>query len=140
MATIKLGSKPKTFKPQTIKVTLPDGTEGDLPVTFKYRTRKEFGEFVDLSLATKKKEEPAVPTVAEAAAAFKADEPFSLAALLGTATDTNAKYLLEIIDSWGLDAPLTYDSLVALGNELPGAAALCMEAYRACCVDGRLGN
>ena len=46
-AVIKLGNKPKTFKPFPVKFTMPDGEEGAINTTFKYRTRKEYGAFLN---------------------------------------------------------------------------------------------
>ena len=46
MAKITLGKKPKNFK-KTISVQMLDGTTGTGECVFKYRTKKEFGEFID---------------------------------------------------------------------------------------------
>jgi hypothetical protein len=43
---IVLGQRPKGIV-HSLKVAMPDGTEGLLPVTFRYRDRVEFGAFLD---------------------------------------------------------------------------------------------
>jgi len=127
MATkIKLGSRPKTFKEFNVTVTLPSGEEGLIPITFKYRDRKEFGKWQD-SLKN------SVPQVS--------DDGFSWESFYGIAGELMANYLLDSIDSWGLDVPLNIDSLLEIESEC-GAAVLpaIMAAYGAACRDGRLGN
>ena len=47
MATkIKLGSRPKSFT-RIVKFPMLEGGEGSIECTFKYRTRSEFGVFID---------------------------------------------------------------------------------------------
>jgi hypothetical protein len=46
MATVKLGSRPKSFA-RVVKFKDVDGTELTAPVTYKYRTRQEYGAWVD---------------------------------------------------------------------------------------------
>ena len=63
MANIVLGKKPKNFKPFTVKFPMPDGTEGIIAATFKYRTRSEFGVMMNSIFADAKKKKPkAYPT------------------------------------------------------------------------------
>ena len=46
MAKIKLGARPKNFS-APVKFKMLDGTDAAIDVTFKYRTRTEFGAFLD---------------------------------------------------------------------------------------------
>ena len=46
MAKIKLGNRPKNFK-RIVKFQMLEGGEGAIECVYKYRTRKEFGEFID---------------------------------------------------------------------------------------------
>ena len=46
MAKIKLGSTPKSFK-RIVTVDMLDGTKGSIECQFKYRTRTQFGQFLD---------------------------------------------------------------------------------------------
>ena len=45
-ARIKLGARPKTFK-HKVTVAMPEGGEGVIEITYRYRTRREFGAFLD---------------------------------------------------------------------------------------------
>lgn len=126
---IVLGAKPKTFMPFDVKVTLPDGSEGVIPVTFKYRTKKEFGKWVDDASASSKVER-------------KQDDQaeFSWEKFYEQNTDLAVAQLLTALDSWGLDIPLTRESLAQLDNETPAAVVAMLSAYGAACREGRLGN
>lgn len=128
---ITLGSRPKTFK-RTVQVPLHEGAVGELEVQFKYRTRREFGQFVDDMVRSAQ--------VAPPASQADADVAFSMAAAMEAARDQNAEYLLQIVEAWSLDEPLSLDSLRQLCDELPGAARALMDDYRAACIEGRLGN
>lgn len=126
MAKIKLGARPKSFK-KTVTFPMLDGTEGTIVCEFKYRTKKEFGQFIDRIF----KDAGDDSTVADAA---------TLASVMSKTVDKNADYLAEILDSWDLDEKLSRDNLVQLCDEVPAAAAAVMEAYRIATVEGRLGN
>lgn len=125
MAKLKLGTRPKTFK-RTVTFPMLDGTEGSIECTFRYRTRTEFGEFIDAIFADAKER--------------RADEQFSVEGLMAKTRDKNADYLLQVLDGWNLDEELSRDTLQQLADECPGAVNAVMEAYRAAVVDGRLGN
>lgn len=125
MATIKLGNRPKSFK-RVVTFPLIEGGEGAIEVSFKYRTRTEFGRFIDSIVAD--------------AQAGPGDQQFSMADLMERTRDKNAAYLMDVIDGWNLDEPLTRATVEQLCDELPGAAAEIMEQYRKATVEGRLGN
>lgn len=126
MAKIKLGNRPANFK-RTVTFPLLDGSEGAIEVVYKYRTRSEFGKFIDSLFNEAKEDKPA-------------DEKFSMAELMNKTRDKNAAYLLDVIEGWNLDEPLTRETAEQLCDELPAAAAEIMEVYRKATVEGRLGN
>lgn len=126
MKTIVLGKSPKNFKSFVVKFTLPDGEEGKISATFKYRSRKDFGAMMNqmFSDAGEEKSE-GVPDFQE---------------LFGKMGDKNADHLLNSLDSWNLDFELNRDNLCQLSDQYPAAAVALMAAYRNACVDGALGN
>lgn len=126
MAKVKLGKRPESFK-RVVSFTMHDGEIGTIECDFVYRTRTQFGEFVDGLFADAKEAPPA-------------DGAFSMEALMEKTRDKNAAYLGKILKGWNLDDPLNDDSLQQLSDELPAAVAAIMEAYRAAVVEGRLGN
>ncbi len=130
--TIKLGSRPKNFK-KTIKVPLLDGTTGSIEITYKYRTRKEFGAFID-----------GMTAAARAAGAIVEDatdeKPFSLEELMEKTAGANADYVLDVVESWNLDVPFTKAAVEQLSDELPAAVNTIMETYRIAVTEGRVGN
>jgi hypothetical protein len=130
MAKISLGKRPKNFK-RIIKVPMHEGVEGTVEVSFVYRTRSEFGAFVDDLLQAAK--------VTPASAADD-DVTFSLREALERTRDTNADYILRIIDGWNLDEDFGRAAVVQLCDELPGAALAIINEYRAAITEGRLGN
>ncbi|QIL69563.1 hypothetical protein G7048_03745 [Diaphorobacter sp. HDW4B] len=131
MAKIILGKRPESFK-RKVKFAMLDGTEGAIMCDFKYRTKKEFGEFIDSITKTAKAEADQIGE--------EADTTVTLGDLLGRAVEKNAIYLLDILKGWDVDAELNQESAEQLANELPGAVAAIMETYRAAVADGRLGN
>jgi Phage tail assembly chaperone len=130
MAKITLGKRPKSFKR---KLTIPmlDGTDATIEVSYVYRTRTEFGAFVDELF-----------TAAGVQPSSQADEDvkFSLEAALQRTRDTNADYILKIADGWDLDIAYSRDAVVQMCDELPGAALQIIDAYRLAVTEGRLGN
>lgn len=127
MAKIKLGATPKSFK-KTIKFPMLDGSTGSIDITYCYRTRKDFGLFID--------------SLMEAAGESKQsnDEKFSMADLMEKTAGSNADYVLQVVDGWNLDEDLTHDNVQQLADELPAAVNAIMETYRIAVTEGRLGN
>lgn len=123
---IKLGNRPKNFK-RVVTFPLVEGGEGAIEVTYKYRTRTEFGQFIDGIFAAAKEEQPQ-------------DGEFKMSDLMGKTRDKNAAYLLDVIEGWNLDEPLNRETAEQLCDELPAAAAEIMEVYRSAIVDGRVKN
>lgn len=123
---IKLGNRPKSFK-HTVKFKLLDGSEGQIECLYKYRTRTEFGEFLDHLMAAAKIDK-------------SRDGEISMAELMGKTRDANADYLLDVLEGWDLDEDLNRDALQQLADEVPAASNAIMEAYRMAIQEGRLGN
>lgn len=130
MAKIKLGARPKSFK-HKVEVALPEGGKGTVEMEFKYRTRSEFGEFLDRMFADAKVNLPS-----------QADEDVtvSLAEALTKMRDTNAQYIMDIAEGWDLESPFTRENVAQLCDELPGVAMAIINTYRAAITEGRLGN
>jgi hypothetical protein len=126
MAKIVLGTRPKNFK---AKVTFPllDGTEGLIEVSFRYRTRTEFGELIDALMN-------------EATAGESTEEKLSLADALTKTRDTNAEYILKVADGWNLEEKFNLENVAQLCDEFPAAAMAIMNTYRSAITEGRLGN
>lgn len=128
MPKIKLGARPKSFA-KTLRFPMHDGTEGSIQVSYKYRTRVEFGEFLDVMMAEGRarvqSQEGEEPTVAEQ------HKRISLA---------NADYIMKIVEGWNLDEEFTVDNVRQLCDELPAAANAIVESYRVAITEGRLGN
>lgn len=127
---IKLGSRPKSFK-RIVKFPMLEGGEGAIECTYKYRTRSEFGLFIDNMMA-----------VAEAAGAKReaSAEKFSMTDLMERTAGQNAAYIMDVLDGWNLDEELNLVNVQQLADELPAAALAIMEAYRTAITEGRLGN
>jgi hypothetical protein len=127
MAKIKLGSTPKSFK-RTIIVEMLDGTKGSIDVDFKYRTRTEFGAFLDSIF----QDAGVKPTDAE--------EKVIIADMMVKTRETNAQYLLQVLEGWNLDDELNKDNLQQLCDEFPGVANTIMETYRVAVTEGKAKN
>lgn len=127
MAKIKLGNRPKNFG-GSVKFQMLEGVEGVIEVKFKYRTRTEFGKFIDQLM--------------EASGAKAKDEgdKFSMADLMEKTAGANADYIMDVIEAWNLDEDLNRANVQQLADEVPAAAIAIMETYRAAITEGRLGN
>ena len=123
---VKLGNRPETFK-KVVSFKFLDGSDGAINCTFNYRTKTEFGQFIDAMFA-------------DAGEARPADEKFSMADLMSKTVEKNADYLLKALKAWDLDVDLTAETANQLCDELPAAASAILEAYRTATVEGRLGN
>ena len=124
MPKITLGKTPKTFAPATVSFKLPDGGEATIECTFKYRTRKQFGEFLQSAFSTEG-DELASPDIGT---------------IISKSVEKNGEYLVAVLDRWNLDEPLTVESAAQLADEVPAAVASIMAAYRTAVMDGHLGN
>lgn len=127
MSKIKLGNRPKSFT-KTVKFDMLEGGKASIECTFKYRTRTEFGVFIDALVA----DAGVKPEVAE--------DKFSMTDLMSQTAGSNAKYLLQVLEAWNLEEDLTLANAQQLADELPAAAAAVMETYRLAVTEGRLGN
>lgn len=128
MAKITLGNKPKTFKRFPVKFVMPDGEKGQIGVTFKYRTRAEFGVY--LNDLFKSGDAPAP----------EADEKLDFVKLFAKTTEKSVEQLLDAIDSWDFEYELSKETLAQLGDELPVVLSSIGAAYNSACTEGRLGN
>jgi hypothetical protein len=134
MAIVKLGKRPETFS-HTVKFPMLEGGEGTVPVTYKYRTRKEFGAFWDELTGSAD-----AAAQAENADSTNPVEKFSLAKIYAKASTKNAQDVLKIITGWGLSEELSMDSVQQLNDELPLAVATIVGDYYTAMTTGRLGN
>lgn len=128
MATIKLGNRPKNFT-APVKFKLLDGTDAAIDVTFKYRTRTEFGAFLDEIYA----ENNVKPAETD-------DQQNLLERAYQAGVENHAKQIMRAAESWNLDEPFSLDNVAALCDEFPSAAMSIMETYRVAVTEGRLGN
>lgn len=126
-SNIKLGSRPKSFT-RVVKFPLPEGGEGRIACSYRYRTRTQFGEFVDALMAKSPLERPDYT------------DPTVNTKLQQSVIASNAGYLINALDGWDLDVELNVSNLEQLADEHPGAVMAIMEDYRAACCEGRLGN
>lgn len=151
MTAIKLGVRPKNFK-RTVKFPMLDGSEGAIEWSLKYRTRKEFGAFVDewqakqqaaSEAAMKAKLEEHDKAVAAAKEAGTEPPPLELLSqgeLQDKIVAAGSEFVMEIADGWSLDVEFNADNVQQLCDEVPAAVAAVNEAYRIACTEGRLGN
>lgn len=127
MAKIVLGKTPKNFKPFNVKFALPDGTEDQILVTFKYKTRSDFAKFLNSLFASAEVEQPV-------------SDKLDFEELYRKAGEKTVSQLTQIIDAWDFAEPVTAATLGQLHDQVPAAAAALTNAYAAACNEGRLGN
>ena len=130
MAKVILGKRPKNFK-ATVKFPMLEGGEGSVEMSYIYRTRTEFGTFIDELM-----NDAGVKPASQDAE----DVKFSLALALEKTKESNADYIMQVADGWNLDVDFSRANVAQLCDELPGAAMEIMNKYRAAITEGRLGN
>jgi hypothetical protein len=128
---IVLGKTPKSFKPFIVSFDTPEGEKAAVEVTYKYRTRAQFGEMLNAMFKDAGQEDAQKEAGADAV---------DFEVLFQKMGDKNADHLLSSIEAWGLDFEVTRANLVQLANEIPASAAAFMAAYRNACIEGKLGN
>ena len=127
MAKIILGSRPKSFK-SAVKFPMLDGTTGVIEISYRYRTRKEFGVFIDELMES-------------AGSQVKPDdEKFSMADLMEKTAGSNADYILQVVEGWNIESDLTHENVQQLADELPAAVNAIMEQYRTAITEGKTKN
>ena len=125
---IKLGNRPKSFK-RVVTFDMLEGGKGSIECIYKYRTRSEFGVFVD-----------ALMEAAGAQDQQPEGEKFSMRELMERTAGANADYILDVLEGWNLDEDLSKPNVQQLSDELPAAAIAIMETYRTACIEGRAKN
>ena len=125
---IKLGNRPKSFK-RVVTFDMLEGGQGSIECIYKYRTRSEFGVFIDalMEAAGAKDQQPE-------------GEKFSMRELMERTAGANADYILDVLEGWNLDEDLSKPNVQQLSDELPAAAIVIMETYRTACLEGRAKN
>ena len=127
MAKLILGKTPASFKPFNVKFTLPDGEDDQILVTFKYKTRSQFAAFLNDLFQEAGEDKPA-------------DEKVDFEKLFAKGGEKTVSHLTKIIAEWDFAEKPTADTLRALHDQAPAAAAAMTAAYSAACTEGRLGN
>lgn len=126
MAKIVLGNPPKTIK-KAIKVQLLDGSDGEVGFLFKYRTRTEYGAWIDSLMSG---DEPIGGEVLKM--------PWEK--LAGKTVEANASYIMQAADGWDLDIEFNPENVKQFCNEFPLACSTAMDTYRQAINEGRMGN
>lgn len=124
MSKIILGKRPD-FIESTVKFPMPDGEEATIGVKYKYRTRTEYADFLDKTVA--------------AGSAGAGDEK-TLREMAERGVKSDAAHLADILVGWDLDEKLTPESLAQFSDELPAGVAAILSDYGARIREGRLGN
>lgn len=132
MGNIVLGKRPKTIE-HTVTAPLPDGTQGEVRMTYRYRTLTEFAALVDARFS------PPAPA-AEGAAPAAPAAPMTMAEATAQGLKANADYILDIATGWDMDAPFGPETVAQLCDELPAVALAVMAGYRQAITEGRTGN
>lgn len=140
MAKIKLGQRPPNFK-KVVKFQMLDGSQGSIEAVYKYRTRAEFGAFVD-GLVEEAKRQGETERAAREDAAGGADAVVGagMGRLMNDRAQANADYIMQVMEGWNLDEAFNPASVLQLCDELPAAATALIETYREAVTEGRLGN
>lgn len=162
MAKVVLGKRPKSFN-RSVEFTMLDGDAAELSLTFKYRTKREFGALIDSLTASAR--QPAtdaaqaapgsadqLPLLADAGAAAQpaatqaqpelaAPKLPQLAEIMLASIGAQADYILQIAEGWDVpDTPFTREHVLNFCDEQPAGAQAVMKVYRESITEGRLGN
>lgn len=129
MAKIKLGARPKNFT-APVKFQMLDGTDAAIEVTFRYRTRTEFGAFLDEIYAENNVAKPDADD----------DKSSLLERAYQSGVERHADQIMRAAEGWSLDEAFDAENVQALCDEFPAAALAIMSVYQHAINEGRLGN
>lgn len=125
MRKIVLGQTPKNFH-RLVTVTLPDGEQTEMGVTFKYRTRTELAKFADDVFTEGNKEKSAsINTISD---------------VVLTSVEDDAKALMEALDGWDLESEFNLKNATRFCDEMPQAALDILQNYFFSSTKARKGN
>jgi len=143
---VTLGKRPQSFT-KTVSGPMADGTVGEMSVTFRHRTRTEWGALLDQHKNDKStRAEAALQSYLDAVqAARQAGEstlpmPPGAEAAQTADVEADARLLLDIASGWDLPDPFTFDNVKQLADEAPGMVAAIVRSYGEAVHEGRLGN
>lgn len=140
MAKIILGQPPASFD-RTVKFLQVNGQSGQIGVTYKYRDRKQFGEFTDGIRADLKAEaEAEMDVVKKLAEGGQQVPPMTESEILARQDRTNVRYIMGCVEKWDLDVPLDEAAVAQLVVEVPAAVPAIIGEYRDAITEGRSGN
>jgi hypothetical protein len=142
---VSLGKRPESFT-KTITGPMADGTIGAIDVTFRYRTRTEWGALLDSHAKAKAERDEATVSAflaaVEKARAAGAEIPAAPGAEKRQAmeVEADARLVLDLATGWDLPDPFTLDSVKQLADEAPGIVTAIISGFREAVNEGRLGN
>lgn len=134
MAKITLGNRPDTVSLK-VKFEHLDGTKDSIRIDYIYRTRREFAEFVDESIAQARAlaDQQPEPVLAEPV-------EHNQAQWFDRLDGGRADYIMQIAKGWDLPQPFDRDHVLRLVDEYPQAAEGIVQTYRQAIIEGRTGN
>jgi hypothetical protein len=137
---VVLGKRPKNF-PKDITFPMLDGSTGCMEVSYKYRSRTEFAEFVDsIQAGLKAKSDAAMDRFKQAVDKGEPAPEITQVELVTSGTEFNVDYIMGCVDGWNLDVPFDRNAVVELVDTLPAAVTAIVTSYRDAITEGRLGN
>lgn len=151
MTKVKVGERPVTFK-RTVKFPLLEGGEGAIEMIYKYRSRTEYGDFVDswqesrtAKADAQAQEQKRTYDAAVKAATEAGEEPPPFPVIKSgdfqrKVSEAMADFIVEIAEGWDLEKPFCAASVLELADTRPAAAEAIQSAYRVALTEGRLGN
>ena len=142
---VTLGKRPETFT-ATVTGPMADGTTGAIDVTYRYRTRTEWGALLDQHAKDRAERDQAALhqylAAVEKARAEGGEVPGAPAAgkRQELEVEADARLVLDLAAGWDLPDPFTFDNIKQLADESPGIITAIIATFRTKVNEGRLGN
>lgn len=140
MASIKLGSRPKTFSRVVKFMDIDGSTEQSIEVKYHYRTRKQFAEMTEKRIQAALAEADAAEKEVAYREAAEVKTRMSVVDIADDSIKANADHLMDIMAGWDLDVPFDRSAVEELCDEYPGAAQAISQNYLAAIQAGHAGN